>query len=157
MKTHYEESISISEVPDKIFSYIDDHNRFSSHMTKSSWMTGGGRMDVSIDKGHGQKVGSLIRMSGTVFGIKLFLNEIVTHHKPPFVKTWETVGTPKLLVIGQYKMKVEIKPQKEKSLLIVSIDYDLPEKNAWLGKIFGGMYAKWCVNQMITGVRNYFG
>lgn len=154
---HYEESISISEVPDKIFSYIDDHNRFSSHMTKSSWMMGGGHMDVSIDKGHGQKVGSHIRMSGTVFGIKLFLNEIVTHHEPPLVKTWETVGTPKLLVIGQYKMKVEIKPQKEKSLLIVSIDYDLPEKNAWLGKIFGGMYAKWCVNQMITGVRNYFG
>jgi len=28
--------------------------------------------------------------------------------------------------------------------------------NVWLGQLFSGVYAKWCVQQMIKGVRNHF-
>src|SRR3972149_11669376 len=99
---HYENSTFISASAEEIFAYIDDHKRFSSHMGQSSWMMGGGKMEVTVDEGHGQKVGSHIRLSGKAFGIKLFLDEIVTWHEPPFVKMWKTVGNLKLLVIGQY-------------------------------------------------------
>jgi hypothetical protein len=32
----------------------------------------------------------------------------------------------------------------------------LPEKDVWLGKLFGKMYAKWCVRQMLYSVRDNF-
>lgn len=153
---HYEESKIIPANPAELFAFVDDHSRFSSHMSKSSWMMGGGKMDVSVDAGRGQKVGSHIRLSGTAFGIKLFLDEVVIRHEPPFVKTWETVGSPKLLVVGHYGMGIEIKAKDAGSLLKISIDYGLPATNTWLGQLFSGMYARWCVRQMISGAERQF-
>ncbi len=153
---HYEDSTLISVSPKELFAYVDDHKRFSSHMSQSSPMMGGGKMDASVDEGGGQKVGSHIRMSGKAFGIKLFLDEVVTRYEPPYLKTWETVGFPKLLVIGSYGMGIEIKLQDTRSRLRVYIDYDLPTTNVWLGRLFSGLYAKWCVQQMIKGTRDHF-
>ena len=153
---HYEESIAIPVSPEELFAYVDDHKRFSSHMSTSSWMMGGGRMDVSVDEGRGQKIGSHIRLSGKAFGVNLFLDEVVTRHEPPFLKTWETVGTTKLLIIGQYGMGIEVQPQDAGSRLRVFIDYDLPTTNVWLGRLFSGAYAKWCVRQMLKGARDHF-
>lgn len=153
---HYEDSVLVPADAEKVFAFIDDHTRLSSHMNTSSWMMGGGRMDTSIDAGHGQEIGSHIRMSGKVFGISIFLDEVVTRREPPRIKIWETVGTPRLLVIDQYRMTVEIQPQENGSLLRVSIDYNLPTTNRLLGKLFSGYYAKWCVQQMIKDARSYF-
>ncbi len=113
-------------------------------------------MDVSVDDGRGRKVGSHIGLRGKAFGIALFLDEVITRYEPPHVKTWETVGDLRLLVIGPYRMSVELEPQDEHSLLRVSIDYDLPSTNRWLGRLFGGTYAKWCVQQMIRSTRDHF-
>ena len=155
---HYEESTVINEDAKEVFGYVDNHANFSSHMNKSSWMMGGGRMDTHVDEGQGQKVGSHILMSGKVFGIEVALDEVVTIHEPPRRKTWETVGTPKLIVIGDYQMGLVIEPWHDTSNLTVSIDYSLPNslKTRWVGQLFGGIYAKWCVGQMVNGTQNYF-
>jgi len=153
---HYEETALLRARIEDVFGYVDDHARFSSHMSNMSWMMGGGAMDVSVDAGHGQQVGSHIRLSGKAFGVTIFVDEVVTKYEPPRAKTWGTVGTPKLLVIGHYRMHIEIEPQDGHSLLCVSIDYDLPIKNVWLGRLFGEVYAKWCVRQMIKGARDHF-
>lgn len=150
---HYESQALISQSVNKVFDFIDDHARFSSHMSKSSFMMGGGKMKVILDDKHGQEVGSHIILSGNVFGINLYLDEVVTERVRPYLKVWKTVGSPKLLVIGNYQIKIEIKPQDNKSLLRVSIDYEMPTKFVWLGKLFGRIYAKWCVGQMIEGVK----
>src|SRR3989344_4477847 len=94
---HYEENLLIPTSPRELFAYVDDHKGFSSHMSKSSWMMGGGKMDVLVDEGGGRKVGSHIQLNGTAFGVKLSLDEVVTCYEPPFAKAWETVGIPKLL------------------------------------------------------------
>ncbi|MDQ3099714.1 MAG: SRPBCC family protein [bacterium] len=156
---HYENNTFIAAPPEKVFDYADDHKNFSSHMNQSSWMMGGGRMETQVDEGLGQKVGSHIRMSGKVFGVEVSLDEVVIKHEPPYLKAWETVGSPKLLVIGNYQMVLEIKPENSNSNLKVSIDYEIPEspKTRWLGDLFGGVYAKWCVSQMINGVKTHFG
>ena len=155
---HYEENIIIPVAPDDVFNYADDHTNFSSHMNKSSWMMGGGKMTTHPDDRNFQKVGSHLRMSGTVFGIKLFLDEVVTRHKPPIRKEWQTVGDLNLLVIGQYKLGFKIKPQNSSSKLNVYIDYDLPQSGGTrlLGYLFGGIYAKWCVGQMIQNIQRHF-
>lgn len=117
---------------------------------------GGGKMDTTTDEGRGQKVGSHIRLSGKAFGIKIFLDEVVTNYEPSRSKVWETVGTLQLVIIGHYRMGVELRSQGTTTDLRIFIDYRLPEKNTWLGKLFGKMYAKWCVRQMLYSVRDNF-
>lgn len=153
---HYEESVVISASPKLVFEYTDDHKLFSSHMNKPSLMMGGGLMKTTTDNDNFQKVGSHLQMGGKILGINLFLDEEVTRREPPSLKTWATVGVPRLLVVGNYGMGIEIKPEGSGSNLKVYIDYDLPSKNRWLGELFGKTYAVWCVQQMINGASDYF-
>ena len=115
-------------------------------------------METRVDEGNGQKLGSHIKMSGKVFGINLFLDEVITKHEPPFKKEWETVGDINLVVIDHYKLGFKITPKGGNLELKVFIDYELPKslRTYWLGILFGEMYAKWCVNQMLKGVSGHF-
>lgn len=115
-------------------------------------------METQFDEGKGQKVGSHIKMSGRVFGINLFLDEVITNHAPPLSKQWKTVGNINLLVIDHYTLGFEIKPRNGNSEFKVYINYSLPKtfKTRWLGILLGRIYAKWCVNQMINGVKEHF-
>jgi hypothetical protein len=155
---HYESSAFIACEADELYAYLDDHARLSSHMSKSSWMMGGMRMEISFDSGRGQKVGSLIRLHGRVLGIELLVEEIVIERDPPSRKAWETTGTPKLLVIGHYRMGFELVPQVAGSLLRVYIDYALPERAParWLSYIVGDYYAKWCTRKMVGDAAKQF-
>lgn len=155
---HYEESTLLPASAREVFDYADDFNNFSSHMNKSSWMMGGGSMKTEVDEGKGRKVGSHIKMSGKVFGISLFLDEVITTHEVPIHKVWQTVGKINLIVIDHYTLGFEIKPENKGCKIKVFIDYNLPRslKTYWLGLLFGEMYAKWCVKQMINGVKAHF-
>jgi hypothetical protein len=119
-------------------------------MSQSSGMMMGGRMQISFDDGRGQTVGSHVRMTGRMMGFDLFLEEVVTERVPPLHKAWETVGNPRLLVIGNYRLGFDITPKGTSSNLRIFIDYDLPSSPTlrWLGILLGPIYAKWCVRQM---------
>lgn len=155
---HYEETSIISTQPSEVFNFADNHKNFSSHMNKSSLMMGGASMETEVDEGKGQKIGSHIKMYGKVFGFNLFLDEVISKYSPPYHKEWETVGDINLLVIDHYKLGFEIKPEKEYSIMKVYIDYDLPKPffTKLLGLLFGDIYAKWCVKQMINRVSSHF-
>ena len=155
---HYEENAFIQASAERVFAYADNFYNFSSHMNKSTWMMGGGEMETTVDAGNGQKVGSHIQMDGKVFGVNLFLDEVVEIHEPPKRKEWKTVGKINLLVIDHYVLGFYIESQDNTSKLTIYIDYELPKslKTRWLGYVFGEMYAKWCVQQMINGVKEHF-
>lgn len=151
---HYESSILVNVYPEKLFSFVDDHKNLSSHMNKSSWMMGGGQMVTEMDNGGGQKVGSHITLCGKAFGFEISLDEVVTKHNPPFIKEWETVEYPKLLVIGNYRMGFEISPSDNGSKIKVFIDYEPSRgKTFLLGALLGHLYAKWCVHQMLNSAK----
>lgn len=117
----------------------------------------GGKMITEVDEGKGQKVGSHISMGGKVMGINLFLDEVVTERSRPTRKVWQTVGNPNLVVVGNYRMGIELTPAGSKTKLKVFFDYDLPSGGTKiLGVMFGEMYANWCVNQMLNGVVAHF-
>lgn len=153
---HYEDNVTLPASPEEVFAFLDDHTHFSSHMNKSSWMMGGSNMQTKIDSGHFKEIGSHIQMSGKIFGFEVFLDQVLISREMPYLKIWETVGTPKLVVIDHYRMTAKIEPKENGAVLHVSIDYNLPTKNIWLGKLFGGYYAKWCVEQMIKGSQSHF-
>jgi len=121
-------------------------------------MMGGGKMETKTDEGKGRKIGSHITMGGNVFGVRLFLDEVITIHEPPYHKAWQTVGDINLLVIDHYILGFELKPRDNGSLLKVYIDYNLPKssKTRLLGILLSQMYAKWCVQQMLHGVEEHF-
>lgn len=155
---HYEASALVQAPMDEVFTYVDDPTRLSSHMSKSSWMMGGGQMEIELDSGRGQNVGSRIRLAGKVFGMRLSVEEVVTERNPPHRKVWETIGSPRLLVIGRYRMGFEVTPQENGALLRVYIDYALPESAPvrWFGYLLGRCYARWCTRRMVNDAVKHF-
>lgn len=142
---------------EEVFAFLDDHERLGSHMSKRSWMMGGGKMDTILDEARGQKVGSRITVRGRVFGILLSLDERVIERVPPYRKAWETEGEPRLLVIGAYRMGFDLTPGAATSGR-VWIDYELPTTgiSRWIGKLLGSWYARWCVQRMLGEAQRAF-
>lgn len=160
MYDRHEECAGIVEAPtERVFEHLDDHTRLSAHMSKRSWKMGWGKMDTILDQGRGQVIGSRVVLCGRVFGIKLSLDEVVVRREPPRAKTWETIGEPHLLVIGQYRMGFTLEPlDSHRSNLRVEIDYELPRRGFpfALGLLFGRAYAKWCTRQMVVDAQRVF-
>ena len=158
MTRHYAAEGLVRGPIDRVFAFVDDHSRLSSHMNQSSWLMGGGRMDIQFDEGRGQRTGSKIRLQGRVFGFALSLEEVITERVPPYRKSWQTIGSPRLLIIGQYRMGFELSQRNDASALRVFIDYNLPEATLerWLGLLFANFYARWCTDKMIKDTVKHF-
>lgn len=154
---HFESRAQVAASPDELFAYLDDQERLSAHMMKSSVMMAGTTMEFEFDERRGQAVGSRIGLSGKVLGLALEVVEVVTERDPPRRKVWKTIEEPRLLVIGAYRMGFEIEPEGSGSRLLVFIDYDEPS-GRWrvAGKLLGGVYARWCTRSMAQGSARYF-
>ncbi len=116
-------------------------------------------MAIETDADGGRAVGSDIRLTGRMLGIPLHVECKVIRGEPPSLKAWETVGEPRLLVIGPYRMTVTMDVRNDGSRGVIAIDYALPASAAGrgLGMLFGPMYARWCVRQMTQDLVNQFG
>jgi hypothetical protein len=152
---HAETSGRIAAPAARVFAHLDDHSRLSAHMERRSWRMGWGRMELRLDERAGRAVGSHIRLEGRAFGVRIALDEVVTEYAPPARKVWETVGTPRLLVIGPYRMGFRIEAQPEDVMLTVFVDYALPDRgiSRLLGRLFGHAYARWCCTRMVEDAR----
>lgn len=155
----HDESAGVVRGPmSEVFAHLDDHARLSGHMSKNSWMLGGGRMVTEFDQDRGQALGSRIRLAGIVFGLRLSVEEVIVERDPPCRKFWETTGKPHLLVIGSYRMGFELTQRTDGCLLRVAIDYALPEGAAarWLGRALARPYARWCTRKMLDDAVRHF-
>lgn len=153
---HETEGIVDASAP-AVFEQLDDHTRLSAHMEKSSWMMLGSRMQVHLDAEGGRRVGSRIRLDGRVLGIPLTVEEAITERTPPTRKVWETIGRPRLLVIGPYRMGFEIAPAGACTRLRLFIEYAPPNGfSRVLGRILGAAYARWCVERMLRDAVAHF-
>lgn len=155
---HREATAVVVVSPQQLFAFLDDHQRLSAHMQKPSLMMAGATMKIETDSQRGQAVGSRIRMSGRLLGIPLSVDETVIEYEPPFHKSWQTCGEPRLWVIGQYRMGFELSPSAGKTRIRVWIDYNHPPGLAGrlLGRILGKVYARWCVTRMAKDAATAF-
>ncbi len=154
----YSSGVVLKASAEQVFAFADDFAKLSSHMGTSSLMMMGSSMQTSFDEDRGQLVGSRVRMTGRMLGIDLALEEVIQVREPPRRKEWETIGHPRLLVIGDYRLGFEIASVGEYANLRVFIGYNLPSSPGLrlLGYIFGPVYARWCVRQMVDGARASF-
>ena len=160
MYSRHEEYTGTLNAPvERAFEHLDDQRRLSAHMNERSWKMGWGKMDLRLGQKNGQAVGSHIVLDGRVLGIRLYLEEVVTERVAPSRKTWETVGEPRLLVIGPYRMGFDLTPSGSRVTLRVAIDYDLPGAglSRLLGRMFGRSYAKWCTKKMVVDAQALLG
>jgi hypothetical protein len=155
----YSEATLLEATAVEVFAFADDFTKLTSHMAGSSMMMMGSSMQTTLDAGRGQAVGSRVIMTGRMLGLDLFLEEVVREREPPWRKEWDTVGSPRLLVIGGYRLGFGISSVGERTELRVFIGYNLPSSPGQrvLGRVFGPVYARWCVRQMVNGARVQFG
>jgi hypothetical protein len=155
---HREVEALIASSAQDVFDFLDDPARLTGHMSKSSWMMGGGSMVLDLDAAGGQSVGSKMTLRGRAFGLDLYLEEIVIERSAPFRKVWQTIGAPRLWIIAQYRLGFEISALPEGCRVRVFIDYSLPASGLgrWLGSMFGSVYAKWCTDRMLGDARAHF-
>lgn len=158
MGAHFESSVTLGATPTEVFAYADDPMHLAAHMAKPSWTMAGGYMDLVLDEMRGRETGARIRLAGRVLGVPLEVDETVVERTPPRRKVWQTVGTPRLLVIGPYRMGFDVAPRVDGALLRVFIDYGLPATpvGRWLGKLFGRLYARWCTGRMVRDAARHF-
>jgi len=158
MAQRFESRATLTAPPDEVFAYLDDPSHLAAHMAKSSWAMAGGQMELRLDETGGRQVGSRMHLAGRVLGLELSVDEKVTERTPPYRKAWETAGSPKLLVIGSYRMGFDVAAHGSGSVLRVFIDYALPETppGRWLGRLFGRAYARWCTQRMVNDAVRYF-
>lgn len=154
---HEEATAVIAAAPAQLFEYLDDPRRLGSHMDRGSWRMAGASMTFDLDDANGRAVGSRIRLAGKVLGLSLALTEVVTRHAPPLSKAWQTIGSPRLIVIGPYRMGFEITPLPSRSRLTVFIDYAPPPSRVMrLLPLLGRSYARWCIDQMVRDAKAHF-
>ena len=147
---HEEARCEVAASPTTVFEHIDRPERLSAHMSRKSWQLGGMAMSIETDAKGGRVVGSHFWLRGGMFGIRLNVECVVVNRRAPKFKEWQTLGTPRLLVIGPYRMAVRIVPRDGHSTVTIAIDYAMPAQG-WqrlLAGAFGRMYARWCVRQM---------
>ena len=155
----HDESTALANAPlDRVFAYLDDPKALAAHMGESSMMMMGSRMSIDVDADGGRVIGSKIRMHGSMMGIPLSLEEVITERQVPYAKVWQTIGVPNLLVMAHYRMGFELTGKGESSLVRVFIDYSLPTDapGSWLGRLLGGVYARWCTKQMAEDAARHF-
>lgn len=142
----------VAAEPSAVFEILDDPRRLGRHMEKPSAMMLGGSMRYLLDGMGGREVGSVIRVEGSVLGVRLSIVERITERDPPRRKVWETTEEPRLLVFGNYRLGFEITPEGAGSQVRVFIDYDLPRTR--LGRLLGPLgahaYARWCIKRMLA-------
>lgn len=154
---HTEARVNVSAAPADVFAFLDDQEALGAHMTQSSAMMAGGRMNYELDEGKGRAVGSVIRMRGEMMGLTLKVEEVVTERDPPNRKVLETRGDQTMVVIDAYRLGYEIQPRGADSALRIFIDYSLPTGIlGFFARLPAHFYARWCVTQMANAAAKRF-
>ncbi|MGV1827116.1 MULTISPECIES: hypothetical protein [Rhizobium/Agrobacterium group] len=90
--------VEVTTSAERLFDYMDEQAKPGRRMQRSSIMMLWGSMAYDFDEARGRSIGSVIKMTGKVAGLKLYVDEVVIQRQRPFLKAWETVGEPRLLV-----------------------------------------------------------
>ena len=58
MSRSTETIVGIESAAETVFAYLDDHRHLGAHMSTSSWMMLGSKMDYEFDAGEARLIGS---------------------------------------------------------------------------------------------------
>lgn len=143
--------VLIHSSPDKVFKMIDDLGVTGMHMTKSSAMIMGSKLNLEYLTTNHTGLGSKYRWTGTMMGMKMDFTVQVTKWVEGVEKIWETIGEAKMIIYSWYRMHLLVYPEGNTTQAELSITYEKPRR--WFGKIisffFADWYCNWCLKNML--------
>ena len=99
---HHESAGPGNPSVEQVFVFLDGPEALAAHLGESSMTMPDSHRSKDVDADGDRVIGSKVRMHARKPGIRLALEEVITRRRVPAVKVWETVGTPKLLVISHW-------------------------------------------------------
>src|SRR5689334_281254 len=146
MKTK-SKSVLIHSAPEKVFIYMDNLGNTGMHMMESSAMMMGSKLQLEQLSKNRTGLDSKFRWYGKMMGLKMDFTVVVTKWIKSREKVWETVGKPKMIILGWYQMHLLLSSLGGGTLAELSISYTYPQHV--FGKIlaffFSRWYGNWCL------------
>jgi hypothetical protein len=146
-----EREILILAPVEKVFAFMDDLTQTGMHMSERSMMMMGSKLELERLPGPEKGVGATFRWSGKVLGLPVDFTETVTYWKENEGKVWETVGSPLMIILGWYRIRLITKPNGEGTSVSLEIEYEPPKGFFYtlLSAVFSRWYAVWCLSKML--------
>ena len=145
-------TVAIAKPAETVFAFIDDIRNVGSHMSEQSSMAMmGSKLKLEVLSARPTGLGATYRYSGKVMGLTLDFTESVTKYVPNREKVWHTTGSPRLLIMSSYEMRLAVESlSPSTSRLTISIAYELPSGWFWwsVGNLLAGWYSRWCLRRM---------
>lgn len=137
--------------PEEVFNCLDNLAVTGMHMTKSSPMMMGSKLDLQFLTENHTGLRTKYRWTGKMMGIKMDFTVEVTKWIPGEEKTWETVGYPKLIIYSWYQMHLLLTKIPYGTIAKLSISYKKPEGVFYkiLSSLFADWYCRWCLKHML--------
>lgn len=138
-----------------VFKTIDDLGISGMHMTQSSRMMMGSKLNLKFLTKNHTGLGSKYRWTGKMMGIKMDFTVQVTKWVKDVEKTWETIGATKLIIYSWFRMHLLIAPAVDGAITELSISYKKPRRllNKLLSFLFADLYCKWCLRKMLSDAK----
>jgi hypothetical protein len=137
---------------DIVFSYLDDLGVTGMHMTQSSTMMMGSKLNLEYLTTHHKGLNSKYRWTGKMIGMKMDFTVEVTKWINPVEKAWETIGEAKMIIYSWYRMHLLVYPNGNTTQAELSITYEKPK--GWFARIvsslFADWYCNWCLKNMLS-------
>ena len=144
-------NILIHSTPEKVFTYMDNIGNTGMHMTKSSTLMMGNKLELKQLSENATGLNSKFRWFGKMMWFTMDFTVVVTKWIKDKEKVWETIGKAKMIIMDWYQMRLVILPERENTKAELSIAYANP-KNIFF-KIIAfflvPLYANWCLNNML--------
>ena len=150
MKT-IERTEVFSATPEQVFKCIDDLGVTGMHMTQSSMMMMGSKLNLEYLTEKHNGPGTKYRWTGKMMGMPMDFTVEVTKWIAYKEKTWETIGDTKLIIYSWYSMHLSILPSFSGCSAELSISYEKPKGFFYkiLSFLFADWYCRWCLNHML--------
>ena len=137
--------------PEIVFHYIDDLGVTGMHMTQSSAMMMGSKLNLEYLTPNHTGPGSRYRWTGTMMWMKMDFTVEVTKWIPGVEKTWETIGEAKMIIYSWYRMHLQVSQKDKLTTAELSITYEKPK--GWvlnvISFLFADLYCRWCLKNML--------
>jgi hypothetical protein len=142
---------SFAAPAEQVFKTIDDLGVTGMHMTESSMMMMGSKLNLKFLTTSKTGLGSRYRWSGKMMGLTMDFTIEVKKWIAGKEKVWETTGPTKLIIYSWYRMMLNVKQAGEKSEAQLSIAYEKPKGffTGILCFLLADWYCRWCLRQML--------
>ena len=147
---------SFSAPAEQVFKTIDDLGVTGMHMTESSLMMMGSKLDLQFLTFNKTGFGSRYRWHGKMMGLTMDFTVAVTKWIDGVEKIWETVGNPKLIIYWWYRMRLVVTESNGRTEAALSISYEKPKGffNLILCFLFADWYCRWCLKKMLDDAKD---